>query len=340
MNQRKPHPSGPLLPKFLFGLLLLLLPALAPAVTLKIATLVPDGTSWMQAMRAGAQEVEHRTQGRLKLRYYPGGVMGNEQSVLRKIRVGQLHGGAFSGGGMRLIYPDSQVYGLPFLFRSYAEVDTVRAQLDSRMIAGLREQGYVSYGISEGGFAYLMSNQPVRQPADLQGRKVWVPEGDRISLAGFEAVGVTPIQLPITDVLTALQTGVIDTLGSTPTGAIALQWHTRLGYLTDLPLLYTYGTLLIQEKALNRVSDADRSVLREVLEGQLSKINHETRDDNKAARSALVQQGIQTVAPSAAEMADWQQSVVAATDKLAAEGVFSEQSLDLVRQVLRKLRAQ
>ncbi len=339
MKHRTP-PSGARLAGLMLGLLLTLLPALAAAVTLKIATLLPDGTSWMQAMRDGAAEVESRTQGRVELRFYPGGVMGNEQSVLRKIRVGQLQGGAFSGGGMRLVYPDSQALGLPFLYRSYAEVDAVRARVDPQIIAGMRERGYVSYGIGEAGFAYLMSKQPVRQIEDLQGRKVWTPEGDRISLAGFEAVGVAPIQLPITDVLTALQTGVIDTLGSTPTAAIALQWHTRLSYLTDLPLLYTYGTFLIQEKALKRVSKQDREILHEVLERRLREIERQTREDNRKALTVLEQQGIQILAPSAAEMADWQQAVVAATDRLATEGVFSQQILDLLRQTLREFRAQ
>jgi TRAP-type transport system periplasmic protein len=229
---------------------------------------------------------------------------------------------------------------LPFLYRSYAEVDAVRARVDPQIIAGMRKQGYVSYGIGEAGFAYLMSNQPVRQIDDLQGRKVWVPEGDRISLAAFEAVGVAPIQLPITDVLTALQTGVIDTLGTTPTAAIALQWHTRLRYLTDLPLLYTYGTFLIQEKALKRVSEQDRAVLREVLEHRLREIERQTREDNREALAVLEQQGIQVLAPSAAELADWQQAVVAATDRLASEEVFSQQILDLLRQTLREFRAQ
>jgi TRAP-type C4-dicarboxylate transport system substrate-binding protein len=265
--------------------------------------------------------------------------MGNDQSVLRKIRVGQLQGGAITGTGLASIEPDGQAYGLPFTFRSYEEVDFVRQRIDPLLIEDLKRNGYISYGISEGGFAYLMSSRPIREIGDLKDRKVWAPEGDQISIRGFQAVGVSPIQLPLTDVLTGLQTGLIDTVANTPTGAIALQWHTRVKYLTDLPLLYTYGSLLIQEKALQRLSEADRRILQESIEQALAKINAQIRKDNQQAREALAQQGISFVLPSDKEMDQWQEAVVSATDQLAAEGVFSRQRLELLRTTLREYRS-
>jgi len=102
----------------------------APALTLKLATLAPDGTQWMKSMRAGAEEVVQRTEGRVELRFYPGGVMGNDQSVIRKIRAGQLQGGALSASGLGSIYPDFQAYSMPLLFDDYREVDLVRPQID------------------------------------------------------------------------------------------------------------------------------------------------------------------------------------------------------------------
>jgi TRAP-type C4-dicarboxylate transport system substrate-binding protein len=320
-------------------LLLAALPAGAAGLTLKIATLAPDGTSWMQAMRASAEEVRERTDGRVRLRFYPGGIMGNDQSMLRKIRAGQLHGGAITGTGLASIDPDSQVYGLPFAFRSYDEVDYVRERIDPLVIEGLRRNGYVSYGISEGGFAYLMSNRPIHEIGDLEERKVWAPEGDKISIRAFQSVGISPIQLPLTDVLTGLQTGLIDTVANTPTGAIALQWHTRVKYLTDLPLLYTYGSLLIHEDALKSLSAPDHEILQASIKDALAKIDADIRRDNREARRALVEQGIELIAPSDTEMDQWQRSVVSATDQLAAEGVFSKQRLELLRSTLREYRS-
>ncbi len=207
---------------FLLGLSLLL-PTHALATTFKIASIAPDGTSWMNELRKGAKEIETLTEGRVKFRFYPGGIMGNDKSVLRKIRVGQLHGGAITGGGLAEIYPEAQVYTIPFLFRNYAEVDAIRAQFDPELLAGLKKKGYISFGISEGGFAYLLSTSPIAGIDDLNGQKVWVPEGDEISRAAFEASNVSPISLPLTDVLTGLQTGLVDTVAGSAIGAIALQ---------------------------------------------------------------------------------------------------------------------
>ena len=122
----------------------------AAADTLKIATVAPDGTAWMREMRAGADAVKQRTEGRVELKYYPGGVMGDPDTVLRKIKIGQLQGGAFTGGEISGVAPDAQLYSLPFLFRDQAEVDAVRAKLDDRVRANFEAGGFVALGLSGG----------------------------------------------------------------------------------------------------------------------------------------------------------------------------------------------
>ncbi len=321
-----------------FLLLALLLPVSTQAVTLKIATLAPDGTSWMTAMREGAEEVSRRTQGRVQIRFYPGGVMGNDSSVLRKIRAGQLHGAAFTGGGLASIYPDSQLYSLPFIFHSNEEADYVRQHMDPLLREGLEKNGFISFGISEGGFAYLMSDRPLTRVEELRGQKVWAPEGDDITRRVFEALGVTPIPLPLTDVLTGLQTGLINTVGTSPIAAIALQWHTRVKYLTEVPLLYLYGTLLIQQKAFERLSPADQLVLREAMEAAFSRINEQNRRDNEGALQALKNQGIEFTQPSKEDLAKWHSIVQLAIDDMAREGLYSRDMLERLRNHLDDFR--
>ncbi len=306
------------------------------ATTLKIATLLPDGTSWMKLMRQGAESIERRTQGRLKLRFYPGGVMGNDKSVLRKIRVGQLQGGALTAGGLAAIDRDIQSYSLPFLFQSYEEVDYVRKEMDQLLIDNLRKRGFISFGLSEGGFVYLMSRHPITQLKQLRLHKVWSPEGDRISARAFEALGVTPIPLPLTDVLTGLQTGLIDTIGASPAAAIALQWHTRIKYLTDMPSLYLYGSLVIKESALRRISANDRMVLREVMEETIIKINTATRQDNKRAHQALEKQGVQTIKPSPQELHEWLEVVGDAVKEMEKTEEFYSPAL--LRQIRNRIK--
>lgn len=323
----------------LCALLLCLLPLPALAVTLKIATVAPEGTAWMQAFRQGAEEIKARTAGRVEFRFYPGGVMGNDKSVLRKIRVGQLHGGAITGGGLAEIHPDSQVYSLPFVFHSLDEVDFVRERMDARIMQGLEQEGFTGFGISEGGFAYLLSTRPVVELDELKARKVWVPEGDAISYTAFQSVGVHPISLPLTDVLTGLQTGMIDTVAASAVGAIALQWHTRVKYLTDEPLIYLYGSLVIASKAFNKLKAEDQQVVREVFSRVMQEMNAQNRRDDAQARAALQQQGIQ-IMNLAQESGSWHGMVEATTRQLAEKNIFSPEILDQLQAAISAYRAQ
>ncbi len=308
------------------------------AVTLKIATISPDGTSWMQSMREAAEEIKQRTQGRVKLRFYPGGVMGNDASVLRKIRINQLQGGAISTGGLAGVDPDIQIYSLPLLFHSYAEADRVRQQLDPVIIRQLKDKGFISYGFGEGGFAYFMSSQPIRSVEDLKQRKVWVPEGDEITRISLESLGISPIPLPLTDVLTGLQTGLIDTIASAPVASIALQWHTRVKYLTELPVLYFTGTLVISERAHKKLSVEDQQTLAEIMGATFRNISKQNRKDNKNALAALKKQGIAFITPSSEGQEQWRAEVEQAVDEMSRSGYFSRELYLQIQRLLKQYR--
>lgn len=318
--------------------LLLLSPLSQAGTTLKIATLAPDGTSWMKEMRAAAKQIQQQTEGRVRIRFYPGGVMGNDNSVLRKIRVGQLHGGAITGGGLSAIYRDAQLYTLPFQFRNLQEVDAVRQVMDPLIIAGLKNEGYVSFGLSEGGFAYLLSNRPVKTTNNMRELKIWIPEGDEINANMFQALGISPVPLPLTDVLTGLQTGLIDTIASAPVGAIALQWHTRVNYLTQVPLAYLYATLVLTETAFNKLQKPDRSVVREILGATFDRIDRQNRMDNEKALAALQKQGIEFVSPSADQQQAWEQHANTTLNKLSEEKLFSKAMFSRMQTLVQQYR--
>jgi len=317
----------------LLVLLAISLPLSAQATTLKIATLAPDGNAWMKQMRDGADEVEKRTQGRVKFKYYPGGVMGSDKSVMRKIRVGQLQGGAVTPGAIASVYPSASIYTVPMLFSSYDEVNYVRERTDKEIVAGIEKNGFVTFGLSDGGFAYLMSNEPVRSLKDLQGKKVWIPEDDKILLAVFQDMGITPIQLPISDVYTGLQTGLIDTVGISPIGAVAFQWHTKTRYLTDIPLLYLNGMMIVSKKAFNKIKPADQKIVREVYGNVFRKLNVQNQKDNIAAKAALKKQGIQFVSINSSERSVMQKHIDSATVGLVKEGAFSGKLLGEIKKV-------
>ncbi|MES9969397.1 MAG: TRAP transporter substrate-binding protein DctP [Candidatus Thiodiazotropha sp.] len=319
-------------------LLLLLSPLSEAATTLKIATLAPDGTNWMKEMRAAAKLIKQQTEGRVKIRFYPGGVMGNDNSVLRKIRIGQLHGGAITGGGLTVIYKDAHLYTLPFQFRNLEEVDAVRQVMDPQILEGIQKQGYISFGLSEGGFAYLLSNSPVASTKNMKDLKIWIPEGDQVNATMFQSLGISPVPLPLTDVLTGLQTGLIDTIASAPIGAIALQWHTRVSYLTQVPLAYLYATLVLKEKAFNKLATSDQSIVKQILESTFRKIDQQNRKDNEQALLALKKQGIEFVSPSSDQQHAWEAHANATIRQLSEEKIFSKQMLNKMQSLIQQQR--
>ncbi len=299
--------------------------------TLKIATLAPDGTVWMREMRKSAETIKERTGGKVRFKFYPGGVMGSDKSVLRKMRVGQLQGGAVASGAFADIYPDSQTYGLPMLFNSYDEVDYVRSRMDAMIMEGFEQRGYVAFGIAESGFAYLMSRRPVLKVEDLKGMKVWVPEGDPISRIFFEAAGRSPIPLALSDVLTGLQTGLIETIGTPAIGAIALQWHTTVKYLTDIPVLYTSGMLVIDRRAFMRLKPEDRVIVRELLGETSVKLNKQNRKDNINAKKVLSNHGITFVRPSPEDLDQLRSIAAEATRRLADKKLYTPSVLEALK---------
>jgi TRAP-type transport system periplasmic protein len=310
----------------------------AAAATLKIATVSPEGSTWMRLLRAGAEEVQARTDGRVDFKFYPGGVMGDDKAVLRKIRLGQLQGAVLTVGGLVQTYEDIQLYGLPLLFRSYDEVDFVRERLDDRLLAGLEERGYVSFGFAEVGFAYAMSKNPVRSVADVRAQRVWTPDGDPGSARALQAFDINPVPLSIADVLSGLQTGLINGVAVPPVGAIALQWHTQLDYLMDLPLLYIYGLLAVAERPFARLSAADQAVVREVMAGVVDEVNARSRRDHESAMQALLDQSIQQTHPDAAQVDDWQAQAERANAALVESGLVSADLLDAVRKLREEFR--
>lgn len=321
--------------------LILALACAAPAAaqtTLRLATVAPDGSFWMREMRAGADEIRERTEGRVRIQYFPGGVMGNEQAILRRIRIGQLQGGAFTGGALAPVYRDAALYTLPFLFRSHDEVDFIRARFDAELERGLAQAGFVSFGLAEGGFARLLSASPVARLEDLEGKKVWVPEGDAVAYAAMEALGLTPTTLPLTDVLTGLQTGLINIVASPPIGAVAFQWHTRVSYMTDVPLAYTWAQLIIDRRAFSRLSAADQAIVSEVMRAVYARLDEQNRRDNESATAAMVTRGIELVSLDDDELRKWHEIGDRITRNVIDRGTFDTDLYRRVRAALDEYR--
>ncbi len=318
-----------------------LVSGLAPAAptVLKISTLYPEGAVVARLKQAGT-EIEQKTGGEVKLKFYPGGVQGDDATVLRKIRTGQLHGALTQAGAMAPFYKDIQVYNVPLAFRSYAEVDYVRSKMDAKLMAGLEKSGWTSFGIVDGGFANVMSNAPVATVEDLRKQKLWVPANDPASEQAAKSWGISPIVLPYGDVLTSLQTGAINAVAVPPAAAIIMQWHTRVKFRTDVQLLYTYGLLSIDAKYFAKIAPANQLVVRTALNAAFVDLDRMGRKDSEAALVTLAtKQGIKTVTPTAAQLAQWESLAEKATDEVVARGELSAEALTELRKHLIEFRS-
>ena len=338
MGERRPGGPVGTLARLAVAATFVLVAAAAHAVDIKIATVAPDGSRWMQQMRAGAAEVQAQTGGRVTIKFYPGGVMGSDAQVLRKIRIGQLQGGAFTAGGLAERYNALNLYGIPLLFHSLDEVDAVRAALDPELAAGLERAGFVTFGFIEGGFANLLANEPIRTVDEMRRKKVWVPEGDPFSFLAMETMGLSPAVLPLTDVLTGLQTGLIDIAFASPVGALVLQWHTKVKYITDIPVSYSMGIFAIDKNAFSSLSAADQRIVRDVMARYIGALDREARDDNQKAAEALAKAGLQTVTVAPADLASWRSTLEGVWPKLRGRADFDAALFDRVLAILAEYR--
>lgn len=307
-------------------------------LVLKISTLSPDTTFMVDMFKSASNEIEEKTEGRVKLKLYTGGVMGNDTVIMRKMRVNKIHGATFTAGGMSAVYSNYQIMSLPLLFNNYVEVDAVRKVIDPKLTKALEAKGYISFGIVDAGFAYVMSNYSITTPDELKGRKVWIPEGDPVGQTVFKEAGVPPVPLPLPDVLTGLQTGLIDTVMTSPIGAVVLQWYTKVKYMTEQPLVYIYGTFVLSQKAWNKVPVQDRPVIREILERYIAKANAQTRIDNTKAIKTLKNQGITFVTLNPSSYQKMQVMSNNAINTLLGSGEFDANMLAEIRSIIESIR--
>lgn len=312
----------------------------AMALTLKIATVTPEGSQWMKDMRSSANEIKERTEGRVNIKYYGGGIKGDDAKVLAQIRIGQLQGGAFTPSALAAIYPDLNIYGMPLVFNSAEEAAYVRGHLDSRLQRGLEDAGFVNFGFAAGGFANLTSNEAVMSLADMKGKRVWVPEGDAMSRASMQALSLMPVTLPLTDVLTGLQTGLIDIVAIPPIVALLMQWHTKVKFVSELPLVYTFGFMAIDKRAFDKINTQDQAIVREVMGATYRKFDKANLVDNKGAFDALIKSGIELIEFGAEEFAEVRSVLLKSNRQLGEKGEFSLTLYDEMMRHIEEYRSE
>jgi TRAP-type C4-dicarboxylate transport system substrate-binding protein len=304
----------------------------AGAVEIRIATLAPSGSAWGRIMEGASASLALATSGRVRLRYYYSGLQGDERDVVRKMKLGQLDGAALSAIGLGLIDPEVLVLELPYLFTSEAELDRARAGITPELEAGFERAGYVLVSWGDLGWVHTYFTADLTGPADLARIRFWEWNDDPISREMFALLGLNAVPLGVPDVLPALQTGTIQACAGPPLAAIALQWHTKIKYMTDRPPSYAVGALVIRKAVLDQLAPADRELLVRGGRDVGARLIQSVRRDNERAKRAMIGAGVIPIhVPD-----DVQAKLVAAGQDVAqrlAGRLYPKELLDEVRRL-------
>ena len=306
--------------------------------TFKIATVSPDGSAWMRDLRRTTNLIEAQTEGRVEFRVYPGGVMGDDRAVLRKMRARQLQGGIVQTGALDRVSSAVQLYNLPMFFRNFDEVTKVRSELDHILIQDLADHGFEAFGFVGLGSAYAMSSKSGTSIGDARRLKVWAPKGDVGAVRLLDAFGIVPVPLSIVDVLAGLQTGLIDTVAVPPTAAIVLQWHTQLDYILDLPFMYIYSVFILDARQFSRLAPDDQDLIRKTFRSFLERVEQQNYADHDQALAALAKQGLTVLKPSDEELTEWRAAATRAANAWVESDILVQEHVSLLEKTVETYR--
>jgi TRAP-type C4-dicarboxylate transport system substrate-binding protein len=296
--------------------------------TLRIASLVPDGSSWMKILNAWNKTLQERTDGRLKMRFYPGGSQGDERDFVRKMRVGQLDGGVVTMTGMSLLVPAMNVLVLPGLLDTYPELDRVREKMAPKFEGMFEQEGFKLVGWGDAGKTRLFSVKPIKRPSEIKAMRPWVWKDDPIFVEFYQVIGASAVRLGVPEVYPALQTRMVDVISSSALTAVALQWYTRVKYMTaHNSAIIAGGTMMRKDKFDELPPD-----LKEAFESTAARahelLNKVVRKEDQKAYDVIVKKGIIPVEAGDAK-AEWDAADKAVRDKLTGR-MFSKSLVEEV----------
>lgn len=264
-------------------------------VVVKIATLAPKGSMSANVIEELCQKISAATNNEVRLKVYYGGVQGDAKDVLRKIKFKQLHGASLASYGLGQIAPEVRVTGLPYVFRNYGEVRYVRSKLQDYMEGAFEKKGYIVMGWYDIGFVYSFSKVPITSVEVARQQKFWAPEGDPLAQTVYRVIGISPVSLSITDVLTSLSTRLIDAASAPPLAAVAFRWYTKFNYMTEYPSTNVIGALVVTKDIWNKVSPQHQTAIRALTREYCQRIQDGHQEQNKKSISLLKQSGLSIV---------------------------------------------
>ena len=298
------------------------------AVTLRIASLAPAGSSWMKVLNAWKKTLENETDGRLKLRFYPGGSQGDERDFVRKMRVGQLDGGVVTMSGMSLLVRPMVILVLPDFLDTYEELDRVRLKMAKDFEKMFEDEGFMMVAWGDAGKTRLFSKKKIEKPSDIKAMRPWMWKDDLIFIEFYDVIGASAVRLGVPEVYPGLQTNMIDVVTSSALTAVALQWYTRVKYMTGHnSSIIAGGMVLHKDKVDSLAPDTKETFLRTAKRVE-TLLNKSIRRDDEEAYDVVIKKGI-IATDTSKYKAEWEAAAKQVRDRMTGR-VFSKTLLQAV----------
>ncbi len=260
---------------------------------IRMGTLAPKGSNWHQLLEEMGFRWKQATGGEVELTIYAGGIVGGEEEMIRKMRIGQLQAAAISNAGLAEV--ERSAYGLmvPMMFESYQEWDYVRQEVNRDLEAKLSERGFKVLTWSDVGWVYFFTRTPLQTPEQLRQRRLGASPSEPATLDIMKWAGLNPVPITIADTATGLQTGLIDTIYIPLIFAQGSQLYREARNMTDLRWVPLQGALLMHEDGLERISAEHRSKILEIAREVGERLRRQTREQEEEALQTMKERGLQ-----------------------------------------------
>ncbi|HEY4177082.1 MAG TPA: TRAP transporter substrate-binding protein DctP [Kofleriaceae bacterium] len=312
--------------------------AAAENVEIRLATLAPQGSPWMEVLDKVAGEIKDKTAGRVTLKYFAGGQQGDERDFVRKIGLGQLDGAAVTAIGLSMIDESIRVLELPRLFETVEELDYVADKMWPYFQKKFEKKGYKLNDRGEVGWAYFMSKTKVESISDLKGQKLWQWGDDRLVGAMFKKLGLNGVPLGVPEVDAALTSGRISACYGSPVAAVSLQWYTKVKFMTTMPMSYAIGATVIRTETVKKISAEDLKTIEDISKSGSKKLRKVLRKTNEDAKKTMTSKGL-TIVTTPQAMVDEFTKASAEVQKELVGKLYTQEELDMVLKYRDEYRA-
>ena len=233
-------------------------------IVIKLATLAPEGTEYYNLLLEMGQRWQEETNGEIILRIYPNGVVGRESDTIRKMRIGQIQASAMSSIGLADLTDQIQAFTIPMKFKDYDDVESVKEVMFDDISNGLSESGFKLLFLVDIGWVYWFSANEIAVPEDLRNAKIYTTAGDYVTVELFKQFGFNAIPVSETDILTSLQTGMINSMQTVPILSLSSGWFALMPNMLDLKWAVFIGAVIIDERVWSKIRPEHQEVMMEI----------------------------------------------------------------------------